>query len=223
MQSNYVEITQSNVVAVHLIHIPGTDTYLYMERPSGYHPDGSRNIAGTFDLVQQVWTHLDTPDSLFCAGHTLLANGSVVIVGGHIANAGWPAGIQNIRTYSFGDSGLSYSTKMQFPRWYATATLLPNQQVLIMGGTQGVGAGTANNPYYEIWDPSNPDTTTRLRVDPTYLFYVKQNYYPFNFVLPTGDLFNYCSRVGWIMDPMTATYKVGQSVRRGRPNKHYRV
>ena len=26
-----------------------------------------------------------------------------------------------------------------------------------------------------------------------------QNYYPFNFVLPTGDLFNFCGRIGRIM------------------------
>jgi len=77
-----------------------------------------------------------------------------------------------------------------------------------MGGTQGVGAGTKVNPYYEIWDPNNPETTAQYTVEPTYLSFVKQNYYPFNFVLPTGDLFNYCSRVGWIMDPLTGQYKV---------------
>jgi hypothetical protein len=107
---------------------------------------------------------------------------------------------------------------MRFPRWYATVTLLPNQQILIMGGTQGVGAGTAVNPMYEIWDPENPETTTQFRVNPLYLAFVKQNYYPFNFVLPTGDVFNYCSRIGWIMDPMTGTYKVrrGEIGRGGR-------
>ena len=159
-------------------------------------------------LTTSYRTHLDTPDSLFCAGHTLLADGRVVIVGGHVANAGWPAGIQNIRSYSYGDPGLITETKMRYPRWYATATLLPNQMVLIMGGTQGVGAGTANNPYYEIWDPSEPGITMQFKVEPTYLTYVKQNFFPFNYVLPTGDVFNYCARVGWIMDPMTGTYKV---------------
>jgi hypothetical protein len=199
---------KSEVVAVHLVHLPGTDSYFYMERPSGYHPDGSHNIAGSFDLVSRVWTHLNSPDSLFCAGHTLLSNGSVVIVGGHIANAGWPAGIQHIRTYTAGEPSLTLVTTMRYPRWYATATLLPNQQILIMGGTQGVGAGTANNPYYEIWDPENPDTTVEFPVNPIYLASVKQNYYPFNYVLPSGDIFNYCSRIGWIMDALTGTYKV---------------
>ena len=79
--------------------------------------------------LSQSWTHLESPDSLFCAGHTILSDGRVVIVGGHIANAGWPAGIQNIRSYSDGDPGLIFETTMRYPRWYATATLLPNQQV----------------------------------------------------------------------------------------------
>ncbi len=36
------------------------------------------------------WTHVFSPDGLFCCGHTLLDSGDVVIVGGHQANAGYP-------------------------------------------------------------------------------------------------------------------------------------
>jgi hypothetical protein len=41
-------------VAVHIAHVPGTDTYLYMERPSGYHPDKSRNIAGMANVTPRI-------------------------------------------------------------------------------------------------------------------------------------------------------------------------
>lgn len=92
---------------------------------------------------------------------------------------------------------------------YPTATLLPNSKIMIMGGTQGVGAGTASNPYYEIWDPTTPHITQQLLVEPTYLQAVKQNYYPFNFMMPDGMMFNWCNRVGWIMNPYTGEYKVG--------------
>ncbi len=30
---------------------------------------------------------------------------------------------------------------------------MPNGKVVIMGGTQGVGAGSANNPFWELYDP----------------------------------------------------------------------
>ncbi len=43
----YEVVGLSMVIAVHLVHVPGTDSYLFMERPSGYHPDGSTTIAGT--------------------------------------------------------------------------------------------------------------------------------------------------------------------------------
>ncbi|GAX79179.1 hypothetical protein CEUSTIGMA_g6619.t1 [Chlamydomonas eustigma] len=198
---------KSEVVAVHMVHIPGTDTYLYMERPSGYHPDGSHNIAGSFDLVSRVWTHLSTPSSLFCSGHSVMSNGSVVIMGGHIANAGFADGRWGIRTFSNGDSGLINVTNMRYPRWYPTVTLLPDERVMVMGGTQGVGAGTAGNPYYEIWDPRVPATTEMYQVLPFFLSTVKQNYYPFNFVLPTGDMFSFCASLGWILNPYNGTYK----------------
>ncbi|KAG1677741.1 hypothetical protein FOA52_001053 [Chlamydomonas sp. UWO 241] len=207
--SAYTQLPElSNVVAVHMVHIPGTEKYLYMERPSGWHPDGSRVIAGTFDLWTGKFTNLDSPDGLFCAGHTLMSNGSVVIVGGHVENAGYPSGIQSIRTFTDGQPSLYKVTNMLYPRWYPTITLMPNKQHIIMGGTQGVGAGTKSNTYYEIWDSENPGITVQRLVSPIYLSSVKQNYYPFNFVLPTGDMFNYCGRVGWIMDAFTGEYKL---------------
>ncbi len=38
------------------------------------------------------WTHVASPDGLFCCGHTFLDTGDLVIVGGHQANAGYPVG-----------------------------------------------------------------------------------------------------------------------------------
>ena len=66
-----------------------------------------------------------------------------------------------------------------------------------MGGTQNVGAGSANVPQYEIWDPSTPEVRPITRfVEPGYLAAVKQNYYPFNYIMPSGDMFNFCGR--WV-------------------------
>ena len=180
-----------------------------MERPSGYHHDGSHNIAGSFDLVTRNWTRLSSATGLFCSGHSLTFNGSVVVMGGHVANAGYPDGRRSIRLFTDGDEGLAESSKMKYPRWYATVTLLPNHKLLAYGGTQGAGAGTPVNPYYEVWDQNNPEFTQILQVHPDYLRTVKQNYYPFIYVLPTGDVFSWCGRTGWIFDPLTATYKVG--------------
>ena len=45
-----------------LWHHTGTDNFLFMERPSGRHPDGSHNIAGFLNLPTRAWTHLYSPD-----------------------------------------------------------------------------------------------------------------------------------------------------------------
>jgi hypothetical protein len=42
-----------------------------------------------------------------------------------------------------------------------------------------------------------PINTHPLIHTPAYL----QNYYPFNYIMPTGDMFNYCGRTGRILVP----------------------
>ncbi|GLI65892.1 hypothetical protein VaNZ11_009535, partial [Volvox africanus] len=197
----YDEIGIGMIVAVHLAQIPGTDRYLFMERPSGYHPDNSKSIAGFFDIPSRKFTHVFSPDGLFCCGHTILDSGDVLIVGGHQANAGYPDGMKSIRTFnrSCTDLQLVKIREMGWRRWYPTPTLLPDGRVLIMGGTQGVGAGTSNNPFWEMYDP----TTTRITpyaMRPMYLDQSEQIYYPFNYVLPEGLLFTFCGRAGYILD-----------------------
>lgn len=178
-----------------------------MERPSGYHPDNSHVIAGSLDLSTMKFTNLDSPDGLFCCGHCQMANGSIAIIGGHQDNAGYPSGMMSIRTYTAGQPALIKVTNMRWKRWYPSITLLPDRQILITGGTQGVGAGTAYNPYYEVWNPENNSLTTQqFLIDPDFYKQIRQNYYPFTYVLPSGDVFTYCGRAGYIINPYTGKY-----------------
>eukprot|EP00798_Chlamydomonas_sp_ICE-L_P022032 gene22032-29095_t len=56
----------------------------------------SRSIAGTYDTVTGEWIEIESPDGLFCCGHTMTADGNVVVVGGH-QDVGWPSGMKSIR------------------------------------------------------------------------------------------------------------------------------
>ena len=72
-------------------------------------------------------------------------------MGGHINNAGYPDGRKSIRHYHPGDDTLAVTSNMAWPRWYPTVTLLPNRQIMVYGGTPGVGAGSPINKIYEVW------------------------------------------------------------------------
>ena len=88
-----------------------------------------------------------SPDGLFCCGHTFLDNGNLFVVGGHKENAGYPYGMKSLRIFdrSLAVAALNKVGEMSWARWYPTATLLPDGKVFIIGGTQGVGAGTPGN------------------------------------------------------------------------------
>jgi hypothetical protein len=67
------------------------------------------------------------------------------------------------------------------------------------------------NPISEVWDPVNPNApTARHTLPPGFLTKVGANYYPNNYILPSGDLFVYCDSAGLILDWKTG--KVVQNV-----------
>jgi hypothetical protein len=74
---------------------------------------------------------------------------------------------------------------MQTERWYATALVLSNGSIVVMGGSRG--AGGPINPTLEIL-PQIPGGDTQL-----YLPYLARtapnNLYPFLHVLPSGRIF----------------------------------
>ena len=71
---------------------------------------------------------------------------------------------------------------MHLPRWYPSATRLPDGRVLTFSGLIVPGQ-SADRP--EIFDPSTNAWTT-LNVDTSD---VQTDKYPFSFVLPNGEFF----------------------------------
>ncbi|GLC65595.1 hypothetical protein PLESTF_000316700 [Pleodorina starrii] len=93
---------------------------------------------------------------------------------------------------------------LTYPRWYPTATLLPNGMVTIMGGSTKPSGASPKNPIYEIWDPASP-TQQQLFRNQTEDMFTNTSYifYPNTYVLPTGDLFMVLKAYGEITKPMT--------------------
>jgi hypothetical protein len=151
---------------------------------------GKTDVADTMGMPR-VWdpaqgppssaSMIDVNEMLFCAGHTLLGDGTLMIAGGHHMD---DAGIKV--TYFYGPSGVwTKGPDMSFGRWYPTLTVLPDGKVLSMAGRNETGA-VVRTP--ELWNGSG---WTQL----TGAGQLEIPYYPRNFVAPNGLIFYASERV----------------------------
>jgi hypothetical protein len=116
-------------------------------------------------------------DMLFCAGHTLMPDGRLMVAGGHYKDA---AGIKV--TYFFDQNGAPISApSMAHGRWYPTLTVLSDGRVVTMAGRNQAGAVVRtpeiweNNQWVELPGAGNLEIP----------------YYPRNFVDPKNGLLFY--------------------------------
>jgi len=117
----------------------------------------------------------NTFSNLYCAGHAVLADGRVLLVGGQdVPNFG----IADTNIYDPATRSWSLVKPMAFKRWYPTATTLADGRVLAVTGDQDGPYTSAAIP--EIYDPS---ANTWSRLDGASLPLPN---YPFMFVLPDG-------------------------------------
>ncbi|HUR96264.1 MAG TPA: galactose oxidase-like domain-containing protein [Gemmatimonadales bacterium] len=145
---------------------------------------GKTNPSDTLGLPR-VWDPASGPPStaveigvdamLFCAGHALMPDGTLMVSGGHrMDDAGLAV------TNFFGPDGTwTKGPNMAHGRWYPTVTTLPDGRMLTMGGRDGTGA-LVRIP--EIWENG---AWTELPGAST----VDIPYYPRNFVAPDGRIF----------------------------------
>jgi hypothetical protein len=135
--------------------------------------------------VERVWdpatgaiTLVPNPHyNLFCAGHSQLADGRILVVGGYDPPS---IGAANANIFDPVTQSWSALPNMAYRRWYPTSTTLPDGRALVMSGAQTCLTCLADVP--EIFDPA----TNRFTTMPTARLGVP--YYPFMFVLPDGKV-----------------------------------
>ena len=119
---------------------------------------------------------MSVPGDLFCSGHTLLADGSLLVAGGH-------SGTDNFgtkTTYLF-DPALgtwSRGQDMSNGRWYPTNTTLANGGVLSISGGDTAGM---RNLIPEVWENGSWRRLTGASLSVPL--------YPMMFVAPDGRVF----------------------------------
>jgi hypothetical protein len=146
----------------------------------GKYEDGG--ASGTHATIPRLWDPstgqfrgIAADTMLFCSGHTEMADGRLLVSGGHKDD---DTGIDV--TNIFDPTTETWATgvpKMAFGRWYPTVTILPDGRLLTMAGRDSAarvvktpeiwennhwvqlpGAGTFNVPYYprNFTDPKIP-------------------------------------------------------------------
>jgi galactose oxidase-like protein len=121
---------------------------------------------------------------LFCSGHGFMADGRLMISGGHKADG---EGLDITTIFDpAGETFIQSLPKMAFGRWYPTVTELPDGRMLTMAGQDSAG-NVVRTP--EIWENNQwvplPGAGT-LQIP----------YYPRNFIDPTnGHVFMSAERI----------------------------
>lgn len=75
--------------------------------------------------------------NLFCSNQMLLPGGDMLMAGGEIVTNGVTHGIPDTTIFDPDTGSFSAGPRMNRPRWYATLTTMPNEEVYVQGGLDG--------------------------------------------------------------------------------------
>jgi hypothetical protein len=131
-----------------------------------------------WDPATNTFTDVSPADNLFCSGETQLADGRIMVVGGHIDN---DIGIKDINLFNPFTQTWSLGAPMSYARWYPQAITLNDGRVLTLNGTQTCKDCIASTP--EVY---NPATDTWQELTGATSAFVR--YFPHSFVLPNGKV-----------------------------------
>ena len=143
--------------------------------------------------------------NIFCSGHCTLPDGRIFVAGGHVTTH---IGLRDANIFDPGTSPATSSwtalPDMANPRWYPTATTLPDGRVLVTAGEDGCSGCNIEIP--EIYNPAT-NTWTSLTDAP-----LSVPFYPHMFVLPDGRVLAASTTesewVSHVLDLTTHTWSV---------------
>ncbi|HEX6407667.1 MAG TPA: galactose oxidase-like domain-containing protein [Gemmatimonadales bacterium] len=153
------------VVAVHLHLLPSGRVLSWgrIGAPQLYNP------------ADESFIEVPSATMVFCSGHTFLADGRLLVSGGHLNDR---RGLRDANFFDPGSQSWLPVSAMSFARWYPTTTALADGQVITLAGTDQ-SAEQVEIP--EIWSGGSwRQLAGAARALP---------YYPRTFVAPNGVLF----------------------------------
>ncbi|GAB4578210.1 MAG: hypothetical protein Fur0022_09440 [Anaerolineales bacterium] len=173
------EIIPLPIIPIHLSMLPTGQVFFWDRGDAGF----------SFDSNPRLWdpatgaVTLATPVSyeLFCSGHSFLADGRLLVAGGHISDG---IGEEEASLYDPFTDTWEFLEDMNLGRWYPSNVTLGTGEVLVIAGTYEGGLNTVP----QVWTPDINDwrylTTAAQGGYPTYA-----DYYPFLFQAGNGKVF----------------------------------
>lgn len=144
----------------------------------------------------------------FCSGHVPLADGTVLIVGGHIGDT-----LKDVVIFDPDTGTARKVATLPAGRWYPSVTLLPDGRALILSGTTSAGWSNDVNNSFQVYDPFDAASPLQPGVDlprPYSPFFpagqANIDLYPAVVVLPSGDLLVHSRNTTRFLDPRTSTW-----------------
>ncbi len=156
-------------VAIHTSVLPNGKVLSWGRTDEHHTPSAS-----LWDPATATLTPVPNHDTnLFCAGHSFLPDGRLLVTGGHIHDGEGPA---DTNLFDYRTNTWTQGPPMNAGRWYPTNVSLGNGEVLVSSGTEIAGLG---NPMPQVFTAAGTwrNLTSALRMQP---------YYPFMHVAPSG-------------------------------------
>jgi hypothetical protein len=95
-------------------------------------PGGQATVADVWDPVRNSHSSVRSPETdLFCAGQSFLADGRLLIAGGHLPNSD---GSDHTTFYDYRSNTFARGPDMNAGRWYPSVLTLADGRALVLGG-----------------------------------------------------------------------------------------
>jgi hypothetical protein len=159
------------IVAINLV-VTRTGEVISWDGP----PSNGGSSALSWNPANGVFTAIpNNITNMFCNSAVALADGRILAIGGH---ADFGVGLRDADIYDPLTKQWTAAGPMNHPRWYPTATVLPDGRVLAMSGSDTCETCIVATP--EIYNPTTNNWTDIPSANFTMAFY------PLMFVLPDG-------------------------------------
>jgi hypothetical protein len=168
-QGEWGPLFTTPVIALHLHLLPTGRVLLWghVGQPYVWDPSGAD--------PNTAYKQVSTSTEVFCSGHTFLADGSLLVSGGHISN---DHGLPDVNLFNPSTEQWTQLAPMHYGRWYPTSVVLGDGQVVTIAGAAQDGSWVGTP---ERWDGASytelPGANKTL------------NYYPRAFLAPNGKIF----------------------------------